>query len=80
MIIELEMLNDESICVGDLKRFLSTIPDNYTLTNKHMNVKFLKIKTDKEYGDCEINLGAYCNETTDPLEGNHIGINSEFFE
>ena len=64
MTIELKMLNDEYICVGDLKRFLSTIPDNYTLTNKHMNVKFLKIKTDREYGDCDVNLGVCCNETT----------------
>ena len=63
MTIELEMLNDECICIGDLKRFLSTIPDNYTLSNKDMNVKFLKIKTDKEYGICDINLGVYHNET-----------------
>ena len=68
MTIELQMLNDEHICVGDLKRFLSTIPDNYILTNKHVNVKFLKIKTDKEYGNCDINLGVCPNETTDQTE------------
>ena len=68
MTIELEMLNDEYICIGDLKRFLSTIPDNYTLTNNHMNVKILKIKTDREYGNCEINLGACYNESDNKAE------------
>ena len=68
MTIELQMLNDEHICVGDLKRFLSTIPDNYILTNKHVNVKFLKIKTDREYGNCEINLGVYYNEANNKAD------------
>lgn len=56
MILEVSILNDNAISVGELKKFLSTIPDNYNLVTNGLYTKRLSIHTDKENGACEIKL------------------------
>ena len=56
MTLEVSILNDNSVTVGELKKFLATIPDNYDLTANHQYARKLSIHTDKDYGACEIKL------------------------
>lgn len=56
MTLEVSILNDNAISVGELKKFLSTISDNYDLVANGLYIKRLSIHTDKENGVCEIKL------------------------
>lgn len=56
MILELQLINDESISVGELKKFLSTIPDNFELVTDGLYVRKLSIHNDNHLGTCEIKL------------------------
>ena len=50
------MINDVSVSVGELKKFLSTIPDNFELVTDGSYVNKLLIHTHKNSGTCEIKL------------------------
>ena len=56
MTLELEMINDESVSVGELKKFLSTIPDNFELVAGGLHARKLSIHTNKNLGTCEIKM------------------------
>ena len=56
MTLELEIINDETISVGELKNFLSTIPDNFELVVNHQYARKLSIHNNKDFGTCEIKL------------------------
>lgn len=57
MTLELQLINDESISVGELKKFLSTIPDNFELVTDGLYVRKLSIHNNNHLGTCEIKLG-----------------------
>ena len=56
MTLELQIINDESVSVGELKKFLSTIPDNFDLVTDGLYARKLLINTNKNLGTCEIKL------------------------
>ena len=56
MTLELQLINDNSITVGELKKFLSSIPDNFELVTDGYYTDKLLINTDKNSGTCEIKL------------------------
>lgn len=56
MTLELSMINDDTITVGELKSFLSDIPDDYNLVVNHLYARKLTIKNYKDFGSCEIKL------------------------
>ena len=56
MTLELQIINDESVSVGELKKFLSTIPDNLELVVEGLYARKLLIHTDRNLGTCEIKL------------------------
>ena len=56
MTLELQIFNDECVTVGELKKFLSTIPDNFELVIEGLYARKLSIHTDKDLGTCEIKL------------------------
>ena len=56
MTLELQMINDNAITVGELKKFISTIPDNFELVTAGYHAEKLLIKTDRNLGTCEIKL------------------------
>ena len=56
MILELQLINDDTITVGELKKFLSTIPDNLELVTGCYHAKKLIIHTDRVLEICEIKL------------------------
>ena len=56
MTLDLQMINDNAVTVGELKKFLSTIPDSFELVTDGLYAEKLSINTDKNSGTCEIKL------------------------
>lgn len=58
MTIEFRLLGDDCITVGELKKYLSNVPDDYALHTDEAGTKAksFKIKTDKKNSWCTITL------------------------
>jgi len=62
MTLKLQLINDNAVTVGELKKFLSTIPDNFEIITHGDYADKLLINTHKDSGTCEIKLENQNNE------------------